>query len=147
MLPSAVAQYYLWEREACMKNATYSGDFGSNEFELIMSLVRDYFDGLHYGEVSKLRAIFHPDAYLKAPSLRRSLEQWLEAVANRPIPNQQGQAYDFKLLSIEIVKDQAMVKLECPLFDHFYIDFLSLLKENGRWLIVNKMYSDLREGH
>ncbi|MGY8869777.1 MAG: nuclear transport factor 2 family protein [Pseudomonadales bacterium] len=128
-----------------MKNTEFTGDFGSNEFESVMVLVRDYFDGLHHGEVSKLRAIFHPDAYLKAPRLRRSLEEWLSAVARRPVPSQQGQPYNFKLLSIEIIKDQAMVKLECPLFDHFYVDFLSLLKENGRWLIVNKMYSDLRE--
>jgi hypothetical protein len=127
-----------------MNNVAYAGNFGSNEFESVMALVRDYFDGLHYGDVSKLRTIFHPDAYLKAPGLRRSLEQWLDAVASRPVPDEQGQSYDFKLLSIEIIKDQAMVKLECPLFDHFYIDFLSLLKENGCWLIVNKMYSDLR---
>ncbi|OMH38026.1 nuclear transport factor 2 family protein [Motiliproteus sp. MSK22-1] len=125
-------------------NAVPGGDFGANEFESVIAVVRDYFDGLHHGEESKLRAIFHPDAYLKAPGLCRSLEQWLEAVANRPVPEQQGRPYDFKLLSIEIIKDQAMVKLECPLFDHFYLDFLGLLKENGRWLIVNKMYTDLR---
>lgn len=129
-----------------MENTAYTGDFGSKEFYSVMTLVRDYFDGLHYGEVSKLRAIFHTDAFLKAPGLRRSLDQWLDAVASRPVPDQQGRPYDFKLLSIEIIKDQAMVKLECPLFDHFYVDFLSLLKENGRWLVVNKMYSDLQEG-
>ncbi|UTW10932.1 nuclear transport factor 2 family protein [Marinobacterium rhizophilum] len=128
-----------------MENTAYTGDFGSKEFDSVMTLVRDYFDGLHYGEVSKLRAIFHPDAFLKAPGLRRSLDQWLDAVASRPVPDQQGRPYDFKLLSIEIIKDQAMVKLECPLFEHFYVDFLGLLKENGRWLVVNKMYSDLQE--
>ena len=128
-----------------MDRVTMSNDFGASEFESVMTLVQDYFDGLHYGDVAKLRAIFHPDAFLKAPGLRRSLDQWLEAVASRPVPQQQGLPYDFKLLSIEIIKDQAMVKLECPLFEHLYIDFLGLLKENGRWLIVNKMYTDLQE--
>ncbi len=112
-----------------------------------MALVSDYCDGLHYGDVAKLRAIFQADAYLKAPSLRLSLDEWLGAVAIRPIPDKEGRPYNFKLLSIEIIKDQAMVKLECPLFDHFYIDFLSLLKEDGRWLIVNKMFTDLQEDH
>lgn len=129
-----------------METTTTGGDFGGNEFESVITLIRDYFDGLHHGEVSKLRRIFHPDAFLKAPGLRRSLEQWLDAVASRPVPERQGRPYDFKLLAIEIIKDQAMVKLECPLFDHFYIDYLGLLKENGRWLIVNKMYTDLQEG-
>jgi len=126
-----------------MEKITATGDFGANEFKLVMTLVSDYCDGLYYGDVLKLRAIFHPDAFLKAPGLRRSLEQWLDAVAIRPVPDQQGESYNFKLLSIEIIKDQAMVKLECPLFDSRYLDFLGLLKENGRWLIHNKMYSNL----
>jgi len=37
-----------------------------------------------------------------------------------------------------------MVKLECPLFEYCYIDFLGLLKEDGRWKIVTKMYTDLQ---
>ena len=128
-----------------MGNAVIADDFGASEFETVMALVQDYFDGLHYGDVPKLRAIFHPDAFLKAPGLRRSLEQWLDAVASRPVPDEQGLPYDFKLLSIEIIKDQAMVKLECPLFEHAYIDFSGRLKENGRWLIVNKMFTDLQD--
>ena len=82
-------------------------DFAANEFESVIALVRNYFDGLHYGDVSKLRAIFHQDAFLKAPGLRRSLEQWLEAVASRPVPSQQERPYAFKLMSIEIIKDQS----------------------------------------
>jgi len=130
-----------------MENIASTGDLGANEFKLVMALISDYCDGLHCGDVAKLRAIFHPDAFLKAPGLRRSLEEWLGSVAIRSVPDQEGRSYNFKLLSIEIIKDQAMVKLECPLFDHFYLDFLGLLKENGRWLIVNKMYTDLQEDH
>lgn len=121
-------------------------DARSTDVESIIHIVQDYFDGLHHGDLSKLRAIFHPDAFLKAPNSRRSLGQWLAAVANRPIPSEQGRHYGFKLLSIEVIKDQAMVKLECPLFEHVYIDFLGLLKEEGDWKIVNKMYTDLRAG-
>ncbi len=121
------------------------GDFGRDEFDSVMTLVQAYFNGLYEGDVEKLESIFHPDAFLKAPGLRRSLQQWLEAVAGRSIPAQEGLAYAFKLLSIEVIKDQAMVRLECPLFEHAYVDFLGLLKENGRWLIVNKMYTDLNQ--
>ena len=127
-----------------MANIAAIDEIGAHEFESVISLVQDYCDGLYHGDISKLRAIFHSDVFLKAPGLRRSLEQWLDAVASRPVPVQQGRPYDFKLLSIEIIKDQAMVKLECPLFDHFYIDYLGLLKESGRWLIVSKMYTDLQ---
>ncbi len=128
-----------------MDNSTSAGDFGGHEFESVMALVGEYFHGLHQGDSKRLRAIFHADAFLKAPGLRRSLNEWLDAVANRAVPAQQGQPFNFKLLSVEIIKDQAMVKLECPLFDHAYVDYLGLLKEDGRWLIVNKMYTDLQD--
>ncbi len=127
-----------------MKNTEVIGDIGAHDFTSVISLVQDYCDGLYQGDVSKLRAIFHSDVFLKAAGIRRSLEQWLDAVASRPVPVQERRSYDFNLLSIEIIKDQAMVKLECPLFDHFYVDYLGLLKENGRWLIVSKMYTDLQ---
>jgi len=130
--------------ENALATTQMSGNLGQQDFETVMSLVKDYCDGLHFGDVEKLRGIFHSDAFLKAPNLRRSLNDWLAAVATRPVPAQEGQPYNFKLLSLEIIKDQAMVKLECPLFDHLYVDFLGLLKENGRWLFVNKMYTDLQ---
>lgn len=128
-----------------MSHKTATDAFNASDFESVIAVVGDYCDGLHHGDVPKLKAIFHPDAFLKAPGLRRSLGQWLDAVASRPVPAQQGRPYDFNLLSIEVIKDQAMVKLECPLFTHFYVDFLGLLKENGRWSIVNKMYTDLEQ--
>ena len=114
-----------------------------SDFDSIAAIVKDYFDGLHNGDVSKLQLIFHQDAWLKAPGVRRSREQWLTDVSNRQSPAQQALPFDFNLLSIDVVKDQAMVKIECPLFDFNYIDFLGLLKENGQWLIVSKMYTDI----
>lgn len=114
-----------------------------SDFAQVEQIVQGYFEGLYQGDVARLRSIFHPDAYLKAPNQRRSLNEWLDAVASRPVPQQLGSDFNFRILSIEVIRDQAMVKLECPLFEFFYIDFLGLLKENGQWLIVNKMYTDV----
>jgi len=114
-----------------------------DDFAIITGIVQQYFDGLHHGDVTALTSIFHSDAWLKAPGSRRSVNEWLTDVANRATPKEQGRAYEFKLLSLDIVQDQAMVKIQCPLFDFNYIDFLGLLKENDQWLIVNKMYADL----
>ncbi len=122
------------------KIKTLSSDFGS-----ITAVMQTYFDGLHHGDVTKLRSIFHHDVWLKAPGTRRSLEQWLTDVANRPVPAQQSNPFEFKILSIDVVQDQAMVKIQCPLFDFNYIDFLGLLKEQDQWLIVNKMYTAITE--
>jgi len=117
--------------------------YSSKDFYAILNIVKDYFDGLYEADTTKLRKIFHSDTVLKAPNSRRKREEWLSAIESRPVPKHEGEEYRFKLLSIEIIGDQAMVKLECPLFDNFYVDFLGLLKEEGQWLIVNKMYTTI----
>jgi len=117
----------------------------SSEIQTIEQIITDYFDGLYEADVEKLRNIFHSDSVLKAPNLRRSRDEWLHAVGSRPVPKQEGESYRFKIISIEVIGEQAMVKLECPLFEKYYIDFIGLLKENGRWQIVNKMYCDVAQ--
>ena len=120
-------------------------DNATSDFSTIKATLESYFDGLHHGDIAKLKSIFHPDAWLKAPNVRRSLTQWLIDVENRPVPIQLNKPLDFKILAIDVVQDQAMAKIHCPLFDFNYIDFLGLLKEDGQWRIVTKMYTDIKE--
>lgn len=114
-----------------------------SDFASITALIDKYFLGLHHGDVSVLKSIFHPDTWLKAPGSRRSLTQWLNDVKNRDTPLQLANPFRFKILAIDIVQDQAMVKVDCPLFNFRYVDFLGLLKEQGQWRIVTKMYTDI----
>jgi putative lumazine-binding protein len=116
----------------------------NQDIDQVTAIVHDYFDGLHNANIEKLERIFHPDTYLKAPGLRRNLAQWLDLVKQRAVPAKEGADYAYRILSVDIVNEQAMVKLVCPLHARTYIDFLGLLKENGHWLIVNKMYADLQ---
>ena len=58
-----------------------------------------------------------------------------------PSPRNEGMAYDFNILSIEVVGDQALVKVDVPLLAAHFIDFLGLLKEDNQWRIVNKMFT------
>ncbi len=111
------------------------------DYETIVGLLNDYFDGLFEGDVPKLRGIFHEDAWLKGRNFRKTRDEWLEAVATRPVPRDEGMDFKFNILSLEIVGDQAMAKVDVPLLAAHYIDFLGLLKEDGQWRIVNKMYT------
>ena len=109
--------------------------------QIIETLLHDYFDGLYEGDVTKLRNVFHDDAWLKGNNYRKSRDEWLAAVATRPIPKDEGMDYEFKVISLDIVDDQAMAKVDVPLLAAHFIDFLGLLKEDGTWKIVNKMYT------
>ena len=116
--------------------ASYQADY-----EAINAVLNDYFDGLFEGDVEKLRGVFHDDAWLKGNNYRKSLDEWLEAVAARPVPKAEGMSYNFNIMSLEVIGDQAMAKVDVPLLAAHFIDFLGLLKEDGSWKIVNKMYT------
>lgn len=112
-----------------------------DDYDAIIDLLNAYFDGLYEGNVDALRTIFHDDAWLKGNDYRKTRDEWLEAVANRPIPSVEGMEYNFNIQSLEIVGDQAMAKVDVPLLAAHFIDFLGLLKEDGEWKIVNKMFT------
>lgn len=110
------------------------------EFE-IERLVDLYFQGLHNANVKLLKSVFAKDCVFKAPGIRRDQQTWLDLVESRPVPSKMAAPYDYKILDIDIVGHQAMVKVSCPLHDDHFIDFLGLLCESGEWKIVNKMYA------
>lgn len=114
-----------------------------DDLKIITDITEAYFSGLHEADIEKLRSIFHEDVVLKAPDLRRTRDEWLKLVASRPVPSKEGHEYRYKILSIELINNQAMVKAFCPLLGHEFIDFLGLLKEDGKWQIVSKMYTDI----
>ena len=111
------------------------------DYHNITELLKSYFDGLYDGDVDKLRLIFHEDAWLKGNNYRKTRNEWLDAVASRPIPRDEGMEYNFNIQAIEIIGDQAMAKVDVPLLAAHFIDFLGLLKEDGQWKIVNKMFT------
>ncbi|MEL7448339.1 MAG: nuclear transport factor 2 family protein [Pseudomonadota bacterium] len=111
------------------------------DYEAINELLNAYFDSLYVGDVDRLREIFHDDAWLKGNGFRKTRDEWLEAVADRPVPSVEGMDYAFNIQSLEIVGDQAMAKVDVPLLAAHFIDFLGLLKEDGEWKIVNKMFT------
>lgn len=107
----------------------------------IRAIIADYFTGLHNGDAAQLAHLFHADCVLKAPQQRRSLQCWLTHVSQRPVPASAGHPWQYRILWLQIDGLQAMAKLDCPLPHGHFIDYLGLLLEQGRWLIVNKMYS------
>ena len=114
-----------------------------SDYEAVIELLNNYFDGLYEGDVEKLRGIFHDDAWLKGNNYRKTRDEWLEAVATRPVPSEEGMDFRFNIQSLEIVDDQAMAKVDTPLLAAHFIDFLGLLKEDGQWKIVNKMFTTI----
>ena len=113
----------------------------------ITRLLNEYFEGLYNADEKQLRKIFHPTANLQSQGLRLTRDEWLHRVVNRATPKDINESDRYKIINIDILGEQAMAKVECPLLGNFYIDFLSLLKEKGQWKIVNKMYANVPENY
>jgi len=122
--------------------------FNKNYSE-IRTIIQSYFDGIFYGKVESLQGIFHPQSILtgdiKGEPYFKTIDEYLLVVKSRKSPSELGEMMEMKILAIEFLGNNAVVKLHCPMLGYNYYDFLSLSKCDGAWLIVNKIFSHVAE--
>lgn len=118
-----------------------------NDDQSIRQLLSLYFGGLHGGDTDVLRSVFHPGAALfAAPGGERyhkTLDAYLAGVAARPSPQQLGEPFRMSVLSVDVVNNIGVAKVHVPARGLNYFNYLSLLREDGRWRIVNKVFDDV----
>lgn len=106
-----------------------------------------YFNGLYEGDITILGQIFHEVTLLfgdiKGIPYAKTLEQYLEGVKNRQNPKDSGKPFKGEIMSIKVVNSIAIAEVKVKMYDFNYYDLLSFHKINGKWLIVNKMLTDL----
>ena len=114
---------------------------GSDEAQIRETLTH-YIEGRNGGDLERLKQAFHPTAALKfVDSNTKELGEWsLEEYVKRLKPGQKlncfGQITDIRIFSDAA---QATVLLTYPNFR--FHDYMSLLKVNGQWLIVDKTFA------
>lgn len=114
------------------------------ELDLVRDTVEDYLQGSYTGDVEKLRRAFHPKATVIGNFgknfLYHTLEEFLAWMAESPKASESDQPYDMTLVSIDITGDAAMAKVNDMFLGLRFTDYLSLVKVDGNWVIVNKTY-------
>ena len=118
----------------------------SDERAAIGQTIQTYFDGLYDGDADQLASIFHEAAALTFEQGGNitvlPLAQWLKAVRERPAPRAKGLARDDAILQLDQSgPTTAFVKVKCQMPPRYFTDYLSLLKADGRWLIVQKVFA------
>lgn len=115
--------------------------------EAISSVLANYFKGVFKGDVELLRSIFHPQSLvsgdINGQQYFKSLDQYLDGVRNRKSPQSLDETFRMEILSIEIINSIAVAKVHLPMFEFNYYDLLSLSKIGGRWVIVNKLLTNV----
>jgi hypothetical protein len=114
-------------------------------FDEVVQVLGEYLDGLHHSDTARLRRVFHPEAHYFCATdgtlLHLDMATYFPVVDRRPSPASLGQARTDRILSIEFAGPvTAFAKLECSIAPKFFTDLLTLLKLEGRWQIVSKVF-------
>lgn len=109
--------------------------------QAIEQTVGYYFKGAAEKDIESMRKAFHPDA--KMMSVRDgklitvSMPEWFERIANNPSPSKANYR---KIVSVDFSGNAAAVKAESDFATFQFLDYLSLLKIDGKWIIINKIF-------
>jgi hypothetical protein len=108
-----------------------------------------YFKGIYEGNLELLNQVYNTETLLfgdmKRQPYAKTLDQYLDGVKNRQSPKDSGKPFKREIISINLVNSIAIAEVKVKMYDFNYHEFLSFHKLQGRWLIVNKMISDVSE--
>lgn len=114
------------------------------EVELVRTAIQDYFWGIYSADIERLRRAFYRNAILNGyrdGAFREILlDEWLDKVAKRPVPAENGEIFDMTIESIDLTGDVGSVKVRNLYMGLRFTDYLSMAKIEGRWQIVNKTF-------
>jgi hypothetical protein len=109
----------------------------------IEATVRDYLDGMVFADAARLRQAFHPKAsivghingklaWMTLNAFVSNCEKAGGAPANEP--------YYWEILSADVTGDVALIKVADDYMGIRFTDYLTLLRQDDGWVIVNKTF-------
>ena len=118
----------------------------SKAYAEIADSLENYFTGFFEGDVEKLQQVFHPSAHLYAaiggPLTDRDMEKVYEGVRGRESSENRGFDRFDRILAIDQSGPEAAIaKVQIALGAQLYTDFLNMLKLDGRWQIISKVFT------
>ena len=112
------------------------------EEELISTTLLDYIEGTANGQAERITKAFHPDLNLYAVKdgglLKRPGKEYIQFFTDGKKRDRIG-----TILMIDYENDAAIAKVEIAnsINASSYIDYMMLLKVDGKWTIIHKMYT------
>ena len=115
------------------------------EFDAVVAVLHDYFEGLYRSDTQLLRRVFHPQALYACATdgtlLALGMGEYLPLVDKRPSPASRGDARAERILAIEFAGPvTALARVECVILPKRFTDLLTLVRLDGRWQIIAKVF-------
>ena len=112
----------------------------------VYGLLDRYFDALYTSDAELLADVLHPTAVYatidRGTLLRLSMEEYLPIVAARESPATRGEGRTDAIESIEFAgAEVALARVHCSLGPKHFVDLLSLLRIDGRWWVIAKVFA------
>jgi 4-oxalocrotonate tautomerase len=114
-------------------------------FEPIVALLQTYFDGLYHSDAARLRQVFHPEAIYACATEGRlkhlRMPEYFEVVARRPSPASRNELRRDRIAGIEFAGPvTALARVQCAIGPKRFTDLLTLVRLDGRWQIISKVF-------
>jgi hypothetical protein len=114
------------------------------DIRALLAIARVYFDAAYEMDADKFASIFHPSSAVTKVDddgsvIVTPIETWLAVVRNVRAPKLQGSVRRDEILSIDVVREMALLKLKLQVPPRRFTDMLSCLNVNGTWKIVQKV--------
>jgi hypothetical protein len=116
----------------------------STEIRALLALAQSYFDAAYEMDAEKFASIFHHSGSVTKVGedgdlMVTPLEEWLAGVRKTKALKQPGFQRHDEILSIEVVREIAILKLRLVIPPRILTDVLSCLRIGGTWQIVQKV--------
>ncbi len=119
----------------------------------VSDVLKNYFDGLYHGDTARLKDVFHPKAHYVCATggtlQYLTMEDYFPVVDARISPSENSEIRRDKIVSIKRAgPSTAFAHVECSIGVKLFSDFLTLIRIDGKWQIISKVFHyDLLESN
>jgi hypothetical protein len=122
-----------------------------SDFAGVQAVLQKYFDALYACDVDLLAEVFHPRAIYatadESPPLYRDMPTYFEVVRGRTPPAASADPRRDIIDEIAFAGDNAAAaRVRCTLGARDFVDLLTLVREDGRWRIIAKVFQIIEKG-
>ncbi len=114
----------------------------ASEEAAVRAAIEHYFQGQATGQGEHFRKVFHPDSKLffirDGKVTQWTAEEYISRAGGKPAPDEARRKR--RIDSVDIAGDAAFVKLTLDYPTVVFTDYMSMLKIDGKWMIVNKTF-------
>jgi hypothetical protein len=111
------------------------------DYEAIAETLQDYVDGARSPSAKQMKSAFHPNAQIFDHLGDHLLADPIEALFEWHEENGPAKDVNVQFSILDVSETIAVVRVEADNWTgHRFTDYLSLLKVNGKWTVVNKIF-------